>query len=139
MTAVELIASLKARGVELVPMGDRLRFRPARVVTAADLAAMRRLKPALIALLEAEFEVKVPDDPCGLRGSPLAWVTDWPAPSNACWLCPTCAAWPVPALVEVFASLTSNERRRLDTEAALGDKLALAVLRDLRGVRRAAV
>ena len=32
MTAAALVADLRARGVELVPAGDRLRFRPASAV-----------------------------------------------------------------------------------------------------------
>jgi hypothetical protein len=52
MTAVELVASLQARGVELVPAGDRLRFRPGQAVSPEERSALRRWKAEILALLE---------------------------------------------------------------------------------------
>jgi hypothetical protein len=41
MTAVELVSALRARGVELVAAGDRLRFRPSEAVTSEEREALR--------------------------------------------------------------------------------------------------
>jgi hypothetical protein len=49
--AVELLATLRARGVVVEPRGDRLRVRPASVVAPEELDALRRHKAELLALL----------------------------------------------------------------------------------------
>ena len=51
MTAGELMISLRARGVELVPAGDRLRFRPGEMVTPEERATLRRYKTEILQLL----------------------------------------------------------------------------------------
>jgi hypothetical protein len=51
VSAAELLAALRTRGVEVRAAGDRLRFRPVTAVTADDLTALRAHKPALLALL----------------------------------------------------------------------------------------
>ncbi|MBI4506292.1 MAG: hypothetical protein HY691_12220 [Chloroflexi bacterium] len=49
-----LLADLRARGVELVAAGDRLRWRaPAGVLTDVDRATLREHKAALVAVLAA--------------------------------------------------------------------------------------
>jgi hypothetical protein len=96
-------------------------------VTAEDLEALRRLKGDVLAFLRAEAEVSRPVSSCELCGSQLALVTDWPAVGDSRWLCPTCAAWPVRALVDVWASLTAAEGDQLQTEAERGDTLAQLV------------
>ena len=147
MTPEALLDDLARRGIWLSARGNRIRVNaPRGVLTEADRQALVARKAEVLALLRAEQPPArtepsdrraddVPEGPCGLCGSPLAWVVDWPMAGDACWLCPTCAAWPAPALAELFANLNGDERRRLDTEAALGDKLAVAVLRELRGDR----
>lgn len=52
-TVVDLLDRLRARGVELVAAGDRLRFRPADALTADELEALRRHKAEVLALLTA--------------------------------------------------------------------------------------
>lgn len=52
--AVELLATLRARGVALEPRGDRLRVRPASVVAPEELDALRRHKAELLALLNCQ-------------------------------------------------------------------------------------
>jgi hypothetical protein len=122
---------------------------PAHVLTKDDRDALTMHKAAVLALLRAEEQrTMTPSEgswadnvrygPCGLCGSQLAWVEDWPCAGEARWLCPSCAAWPAPSLTEAFAGLTADERQRLDTEVARGDHLAVVVLRELRGDRRAA-
>ena len=143
MNAAELLGALRTRGVELVAAGDRLRFRPVAAVSPDELAALRAQKAAVISLLRAETSAAlcdddswadgVPESGCGLCGSPLVWVADWPSAGEARWLCATCAAWPAPSLAEVYQFLTAAERWRLDLEAAQGDALARAVLRELGG------
>ncbi len=51
-TAVALLDTLRARGVELVAAGDRLRFRPVEAVAPEELEALRRFKTDLLALLQ---------------------------------------------------------------------------------------
>ena len=46
-----LVDRLRALGVELVPVGDRLRFRPADALTPEDLEALRQHKYEVIAFL----------------------------------------------------------------------------------------
>ena len=46
-----LLAELVARGVELQPDGDRLRFRPKDRMTPALLNRIKARKPALMAML----------------------------------------------------------------------------------------
>jgi hypothetical protein len=141
MTAAALLDSLRARRVELVAAGDRLRYRPVESVTADELEALRACKAELLALLRAEATGRndgwaggVRSGPCGLCCSPLAWVQDWPMARDARWHCATCAAWPAPTLAEVFATLTADERRRLDDEARAGDGLARVIVAALVGI-----
>src|SRR5262249_44739730 len=134
MSAAELLGALRARGVELVAAGDRLRFRPVAAVTLDELAALRVQKAAVLSLLRAETSAAsndndswadgVPDSACGLCRSPLAWVEDWPAAGAARWRCLACAARLVPTLADAHAGLTEPERQQLRTEAAAGDPLA---------------
>ncbi len=49
--AVVLLDRLRARGIELVPAGDRLRFRPGEAVTSEEREALRRHKAEVLALL----------------------------------------------------------------------------------------
>lgn len=51
MTAADLLAGLRARGLTVEPAGGRVRVGPADRLTDADRAAVRRLKPALLAAL----------------------------------------------------------------------------------------
>jgi hypothetical protein len=51
--AASLVARLRARGIELVPAGDRLRYRPVDALTPDELAALRELKADVLALLAA--------------------------------------------------------------------------------------
>jgi hypothetical protein len=148
MTPALLLDSLRSRGVHLEAHGLRLHY--IGNVTDEDLTLLREYKAELLALLRNKQQAAIAhpdygwalgtaDALCGLCGSqPLAWVEDWPTAGENRWLCPTCAAWPTPALAEVFAGLTGDERHRFDTEVASGDRLSVAVLRELRGDRRAA-
>lgn len=58
--AVALLADLRARGVELVAIGDRLRFRPASAVSGDTREALRVHKAELLALLTAGSEALLP-------------------------------------------------------------------------------
>jgi len=51
MTAEALVTALRARGVELVAAGDRIRYRPADALTDEDRAALRQRKGEVLALL----------------------------------------------------------------------------------------
>ena len=61
MSAAALIAELRSRGITLVVLGDRLRFRPRAKVDARVLARLRAEKAALVdalrppTLLQAEI------------------------------------------------------------------------------------
>jgi len=143
VTAGELVASLRRRGVELLIHSGRLGVRPQGSLTPGERAALIAAKAEVLALLRGRdsepptaadgWADGVPDGPCVLCGSPLAWVEDWPSAGEARWFCPTCAAWPAPSLAEVYQTFTAAERWRLDVEAAQGDALARAVLRELGG------
>jgi hypothetical protein len=140
MTAVELVAALRRRGVELVTDGDRLGVRPARSLTAEERAALIACKAEVLAVLRTEqrpatqtpdsgWPEDLPDGPCGLCGyQPLAEVRDWPVPGAARWLCLACGGRPAPSLEAVYASLSVDERRRLLAEAEAGDPLARLLL-----------
>jgi hypothetical protein len=52
MHAQELIATLSARGVQLMPDGDGLVVKPASKLTDAEREAIRTHKPELIRLLQ---------------------------------------------------------------------------------------
>ena len=53
MTPEALVAELRARGVELRAVGDRLRYKPASALTPADVEVLRQHKAAVLALLRA--------------------------------------------------------------------------------------
>jgi hypothetical protein len=135
MTAADLITTFRARGVELMPVGERLRVRPAEGLTKTELDALRAHKAEVLRLLTGE--APVPTGPCGLCSAPLAWVEDWPFAGESRWLCMCCAAWPSPSLAEVFGTLTREEREQLRAEAAGGDRLAVEVSKQL-GVKETA-
>ena len=51
MTVAALVGDLRARGVTLVPEGDKLRVRPVSAISADELASLRRYKTEVIAVL----------------------------------------------------------------------------------------
>lgn len=51
MTAAALVERLQARGVILKPEGANLRIRPFSLLTPAEIAALRELKPEVLRLL----------------------------------------------------------------------------------------
>lgn len=51
MTAQQLVATLRARGVEFQAHGDRLRFRPGEAVTPEEREMLAAFKPEVLALL----------------------------------------------------------------------------------------
>jgi hypothetical protein len=53
VTAPELVRVLRAWGVTLQPRGEKLRVRPVSRLTSDELAQLRALKPAVLALLAA--------------------------------------------------------------------------------------
>ena len=52
MTAAGLVMELRARGVTLVADGGTLRCRPKSALSEADLAALKVLKPEILATLQ---------------------------------------------------------------------------------------
>jgi len=54
MTAQSLLQTITSRGASIRVVGDRLRVKPDRVLLDADRAAIRALKPELLALLAAD-------------------------------------------------------------------------------------
>ena len=51
MTAVSLLESLRARGVHLRAVGDRIRYKPVSALSTADLDALRQHKAEVLRLL----------------------------------------------------------------------------------------
>src|SRR5689334_10247911 len=54
MSALSLLTDLRARGVAVEALGDRVRFRPTGLVTESDRAAIREHKAALLAMLAGD-------------------------------------------------------------------------------------
>jgi hypothetical protein len=120
------------------------------LLTEADRAAIAVHKVAILDLLGAEA-VETPAGTCGLCGGVLAWTEDWPSRGAGAWLCLHCSQHTpmrdaaliqtvaaildaevvdtTPTLAEVYAELTTEERERLQREAAGGDVLAGRLLR----------
>jgi len=67
VTAAALVAALCSRGVELVPVGDRLRFRPASKVPPELLAHLREHKAEVLRLLTAPRPTSPTLDPETVR------------------------------------------------------------------------
>jgi len=140
VTIMDLVATLRRRGVELLTDGDRLGIRPAGQLRPEERAALLARKAEVLALLRAErqpaltmrddsWSDDVPDGPCGLCGhQPLAELLEWPVPGVARWFCLECTTRPVLSLEAVYASLSVDDRRRLLDEARAGDPLARLLL-----------
>jgi hypothetical protein len=142
MTAQALRDRLRAKGVRLSLRRDgQLEAAPRSRLGEADRADVRVHLAALKALLRAEAgeeeeTLDPPDASCALCRQPLIWVEDWPEPSEHRWLCLACAARPIPTLADVYAALTTDERHRLDAEAAGGDDLAREIVNALAAAPR---
>jgi hypothetical protein len=67
MTAAALVAALRAYGVELMPAGNRLRFRPASKVPPELLETLRQRKAEVLELLGSQ-----PD------GAGMSYAHPWP-------------------------------------------------------------
>lgn len=65
--AEALVAELRARGVELRAVGDRLRYKPASALTPADVEVLRKHKEAVIALLRRSAQPWVDLSPGAVR------------------------------------------------------------------------
>jgi hypothetical protein len=91
MTAPELLADLRARGIRVRVVGDRLRLAPLEVLTPELLEVVRQHKPELLRLLAGRHEVSTPAA-CSWCGGALA-----PYPldlaGRPALLCPTCKRW----------------------------------------------
>src|SRR5260370_34456301 len=70
--AAGLVAALRARGVTLEPEGDGLRIRPASALSAAELEALRQVKPEVLRLLAAQ---PTPSPAHHLRVTIRRWFT----------------------------------------------------------------
>jgi hypothetical protein len=68
--AVALVDRLRRRGVQLVPEGDRLRYRPASAVQPDEIEALRQLKPDVLDLLR---QPTAPADAAPPAAEPSAW------------------------------------------------------------------
>ena len=91
MTAPQILAEVRARGVELAAVGDRLRYRPVTAVPPELLEELRQNKPELLRLLAAAREIAAPAA-CGWCGGPLAaYLLD--SGSKPALLCPSCRTW----------------------------------------------
>ena len=63
----ELLAELRARGIQLEPAGDKLRFTPADAVTPELREAIRQHKAALLSLLNPQRDTDI-------EGCPEHWL-----------------------------------------------------------------
>ena len=91
----DLVAKLTARGVELVAVGNRLRFRPQASVTSEDLALLRRHKAELLRLVGEDTHGAAAS--VGLNGWPLDCID-----LSQLWPCPLCGT------LELWQSMTGD-------------------------------
>ena len=81
MRAETLVAELCNLGVELIPVGDRLRFRPASKVPPDLLAHLRQCKTEVLGLLAASTDLSrylaMPLDVFAQNGQPLEIKVAW--------------------------------------------------------------
>ena len=97
MTPSALLAELRVRGVELVPVGCRIRFRPASKVPPELLTCLRQHKAEVLLLLTAQTPTSTASH---VSTRPLTWAYPWPdelsvgrrsvGPFEACT---DCSAW----------------------------------------------
>jgi hypothetical protein len=130
MTAGALLGELRRRGVLLWGEGTRLRWRaPRGMFTDSDRAIVTAHKSGLLTVLTAEGVTAVPGAACGFCGTTSwTWTPDWPVSGAGVWFCATCCSRATPTLIELAATLTPEEHRRLRAEVAAGDALAIQVL-----------
>jgi hypothetical protein len=72
LTAAALVIELRSRGIELVAVGDRLRFRPASRVPPELLVRLRERKAEVLALLSGDSAPR----------AGLAWWYAYPWPDS---------------------------------------------------------
>src|SRR2546426_5807057 len=65
--AASLVESLRARGVKLRAVGDRIRYRPASALTRDDLEALRQQKAEVLRILAPEPMLTVALDSTTVR------------------------------------------------------------------------
>ena len=79
--------------------------------------------------LRRQVEAERPAHPClACRTSAWLWLADWPEPGAGRWLCGTCSSRPAPSLAAIYGQLRPEDRERLQTDAAKGNRLARLVL-----------
>jgi hypothetical protein len=74
MTAAELLAHLRSKGVILIAAGDRIRWRPREAVSAEEQDTLLRHKPEVLSLLQGDVSDKPEprdDGPSPLAGAML--------------------------------------------------------------------
>ena len=91
MKAVALLASLRRRGLRFTLLDDWVHVAPRSLLTDDDRQRLRAVFDQLERVLRDE-EAAIPDSPCGLWGSPLIWMNEWPTAGAHRWLCRTCCA-----------------------------------------------
>ncbi len=85
MTALDLLDELAARGVTVIPDGNRLRLRPASALPPELVAAVRAAKPEILTVLRRGQHAPVSPWPPALEGLGPRTV----GPFTPCLLCPT--------------------------------------------------
>src|SRR5437773_422423 len=87
----------------------------------------RENKAEVVPLLDQEAER--PANPClACRTSAWLWLADWPERGAGRWHCGTCSSRPAPSLAAIYRQLRPEDRERLQTDAAKGNRLARLVL-----------
>jgi hypothetical protein len=90
MTGPEFLGALRARGIRVRVVGDRLRLAPPEAVDAELLEETRRLKPELLRLLTPELTAPAE---CAWCSGPLtAYLVDLAGTPGAL-LCRECRRW----------------------------------------------
>jgi hypothetical protein len=105
---------------------------PRGVFTDADRTIVVAHKAELVAALATDGVTPPPATACGFCGTmSWTWTSAWATSGAGTWLCAVCRRRPAPTLIELAATLTPEEHRRLWAEVAAADPLAIQVIGSL--------
>lgn len=100
MSALQVIEDLRARGIEICAVGNRLRWKPKSALTPDESTVLRERKFEILRWLAA-----APSAPCRIcRG-----VRYWRHAQHGHWNCCTCHPPPRPALVGEEATVGATD------------------------------
>ena len=102
MSAVDLLADLAQRGIELQAHGDRLRYAPRSEVTPDLVDRMKAHKGELLAILRAKCDKVTESDGYTIATDTDPWDSPTAIPASSVEPCPTCGS------LELWESAAGN-------------------------------